>query len=205
MRTQKNNQPITRSKAKKPFQPKDYVKDIPGSAHWQLRDNQKTRALSPQRLALVKEAIRVHNERADHKPLPFVPPIYKIKANLLKHRKKAIIKIVHDLYRVAKSRWAGGKTFIQVEIGESPKAGGYSTTEWSNNGKWSGNNAHLTVAIQLTWLSQIASVPGLATAGGKLTTHAVQHKPDLWMASWVEQGRGFDLKAVSGYHRLRQG
>lgn len=115
-------------------------------------------------------------------------------------RLAAIIPLVPGrLYRQAQSSWAGGKTSWCFVLSGTPKAWGNSDRVWSNNGKWSGNNARLGIHLSYFWLRDVASVPGLRDAGGMLTTHAKLISSNCWQASWVRQGRGFDLIAESGF------
>lgn len=112
----------------------------------------------------------------------------------------ALVKpVVKRLYRRVQSGWAGGNTVISVKIQAEPYAAGDSRRVWSDNGKWSGNDAYLTVAVMYNYRRAIAAVPGLMDAGGMLTTHATRMAEDCWQAAWVKQGRGFDLNAETGY------
>lgn len=130
------------------------------------------------------------------------PAAKPILARLWAHRESVIRRVryhVEQLYRQAQSSWAGGETFATIAYGNTPAASGESRRVWSKNGKWSGNNAHLSLIIQPSWDKIVEPVFGLATAGGMLTTHAQQIAQDCWVASWVVQGRGFDLKVESGF------
>jgi hypothetical protein len=110
-----------------------------------------------------------------------------------------VAPVVKRLYRGSQSRWAGGATNIHIKIQYEPLAYGDSIRRWSSNGKWSGNDAKLTVAVMPAYRFHVANVPGLIDAGGMLTTHAEKIADDCWSASWIVQGRGFDLNTESGY------
>jgi hypothetical protein len=113
---------------------------------------------------------------------------------------EALVKpAVKKLYRQAQSGWAGGNTIVTVKIDSTPDVSGYSQRVWSENGKWSGNDAYITVAVMANFKRSIGNVTGLITAGGMLTTHATKIAEDCWMATWAVQGRGFDLNTVSGF------
>jgi hypothetical protein len=167
-----------------------------------IRDNRETRKLTAGQRAMVIMAIARHESRAAAKNVA-TPAINQRVENYKKEVKRQlneqIISIVVDLYRTASSRWAGGKTYIRVKRSPNPGASGSSKRVWSDNGKWSGNNAHLEINVAPNWLRSVLPIPGLARAGGMLTTHASEIAPGVWQASWVQQARGFDLKAVSGY------
>jgi hypothetical protein len=111
---------------------------------------------------------------------------------------KAEIYHVGLPFRRATSGWAGGETFLNVKVG-APFASGESRKVWSRNGKWSGSNAHMSISVSPFWMQRVLQVPGLALAGGMLTTHAKLIEENLWEASWVKQGRGFDINSESGY------
>lgn len=108
-----------------------------------------------------------------------------------------IIKAISEghTYRVANSRWAGGKHSITVEFADQLgiSARGESVREWSSNGKWSGNNS-----VHRYKLSR--SVPTeLLVVGGLVTLDAQPVGPREYRAAWAEQGRGFDLNIVHGF------
>jgi hypothetical protein len=192
---------------KKPFFPLDHIKNWSYNDTWRMREGDKTRSLSEGKKAIVTEAIARHNERLGNRPIVSgrEKGITRLQEKLQEKRYQAVAQILMKRYRVSSSRWAGGKNEIKVLVGETPAARGYSTKAWSANEKWSGTNGHLSVTIQVTWLTEIASVPGLADAEGLLTTHAHQVAPDLWQAHWINQGRGFELKVASGYILLVDG
>lgn len=111
---------------------------------------------------------------------------------------------VKKLFRQASSSWAGGDTHIKITIGNVPSAHGEAKRVRSANGKWSGNNAYLHITVSGNWRRDTLSVDGLVDAGGMLTTHAKRLRDGTWQASWVRQGKGFDLIAESGVILLCQ-
>lgn len=108
---------------------------------------------------------------------------------------KYLIKEGHT-YRVANSRWAGGKHSIEVEFAGSPQdisARGDSVREWSSNGKWSGNNSVHRYKITRRVPTELLVV------GGLVTLDAEPVGPREYRAAWAEQGRGFDLNIIRGF------
>jgi hypothetical protein len=152
--------------------------------------------LTPAQKLEVKQAVERHWQRKSNRnqlsPIKEPP-----KSRLRSEVTKVIRPKVKELYNTAKGTWAGGETFLWVHISKEPFASGKSIEV--HYGRYSGRNAHLEINVQPAWRKYIGSVPELATAGGMLTTHAVQVKPDCWQASWVCQGRGFKLYVQSGY------
>lgn len=112
---------------------------------------------------------------------------------------KAVEQILLANYKMAAGTWAGGGNSFAVTINDTPSASGTSSRAWSSNGKWTGLDAAFAVHVQRYWLSRINTVTGLADAGGMLTTHAEAVASDAWKATWVKQGRGFELKTESGF------
>ena len=106
--------------------------------------------------------------------------------------------LIAQCYRQSRSSWVGGKRHIGVEYSDAPSASGYSEKVWHEKKVRSGTNSFLTVAFSPTWAMDVAD-QGIAVVDGMLTTHAVEVEPGAYRASWVEQGAGFSLRAVSGY------
>lgn len=107
-------------------------------------------------------------------------------------------------YRRSHSSWAGGRHFINVLIGMEPKAEGYSTREWSDNGKWSGTNS--TISITTTWRT-LACFPNLTIP----ETHyiVIDVKPsdvgNVFEVTVLEQGRGFDVNPMVKWYVIGKG
>lgn len=98
-------------------------------------------------------------------------------------------------YKKSESRWAGGDHHVSIAIGR-PDATGWSTREWSGNGKWSGTDSHARLTVSR---SALVLFPSLMTPDGLALVDAEQVSPREYRITWVEQGRGFDLKTVSGW------
>lgn len=98
-------------------------------------------------------------------------------------------------YRRSESSWAGGDHSVDVEIGK-PWAWGGSTRAWSRNGKWSGTNSFAKLTVSPT---AIILFPTLTTPDGLAVIDAERIGNRIYRITWLEQGRGFDLKAVSGW------
>lgn len=108
---------------------------------------------------------------------------------------KNIIK--KNSYRVSTSHWAGGNHTTNIKIG-LPAASGLSETAWSGNGKWSGKNSIHNITVKNNWLRNVYKNK-IAVIAGLITVDAKKLKNRVFAATWIEQGRGFDLKLVSGY------
>lgn len=110
-----------------------------------------------------------------------------------------ILQILQENYRIAHSKWAGGYTEIDLKFDSKPSADSRAVKVWSDNGKWSGTDVTFHLNIQPHWRRDILRVPGFADAGGLITTHATLVEENLWQASWVRQGRGYDVSIESGF------
>jgi len=108
-------------------------------------------------------------------------------------------------YRRSQSSWAGGEHTVNVRIASKTICGyaqpvgasGDSSRAWSANGKWSGNNSVHTLTVKRTWVD----LPEAArVVAGMLTLDlGAEIEPNIYLAAWVEQGRGFTLNTVHGY------
>lgn len=172
---------------------------------WEMRDDAATRKLTEAQLAEVSVAITKHNTRRLNRPVPTTRTTADIRAANLYRINETVGAIARRLYRTASGRWAGGQTTIKIKIDMQPAAWGESSRAWSSNGKWAGLNAYLSINVQPAWTKYVQN-EGLAEAAGLLTTHAKRIDANTWAASWVEQGRGFDLNVKTGViHRSEDG
>lgn len=150
----------------------------------------------------VEAAVKRNQERAhrkfatEHTDKSIVP---QLEATRKKELKNYLYAYVVNHYRHSTSSWAGGMTDMKIHISHAPNACGSSKKVFSRNGKWSGSNTNLEITVQPAWRKYIGSLPGLAWAGGMLTTHAAAISNDCWQASWVVQKRGFNLGVKSGF------
>lgn len=106
-------------------------------------------------------------------------------------------------YRVAKGAWAGGEHSVKVVMarGVQTMPGAASDTQraWSSNGKWSGMNSSHTLTVRPTWCRDVEA-RGAAVVDGLLTLSiAAEIEPRIYLATWVEQGRGTGLNTTRGY------
>ncbi len=101
-------------------------------------------------------------------------------------------------YRMSRSRWAGGDHIVRVSVSTTqhtrPSIKGFSEKVWSANGKWSGTNSVLEVALSLRWWR--VARRGLATAldpdGRRVfVLDVVREDPLIVLAG--RQGRGFEV------------
>lgn len=99
-------------------------------------------------------------------------------------------------YRRSQSSWAGGEHSITVRLGEVPAAFGGSDKVWSHNGKWSGTESYATFTVTRRCL---LAMKGELLVANLLTVDCEFLAPREYKATWVEQGRGFGLKLVTGF------
>ena len=175
-----------------------------GSAH--LRNLLGVKRLSSEQANTVREAVAKRRERCFNRP--YTQQYWEAEFRDRQRRRifgiqeqieQTILKILQENYRIANSKWAGGDTEVEIKFNPTPRADSQSTKVWSRNGKWSGTNVEFHFNIQPHWRRDILGVPGLASAGGLLTTHATKIEENLWQASWVRQGRGYDVSIENGY------
>lgn len=167
-----------------------------------VRDRLGVSRLTPAQAAEVRAAVKKNNDRAVRHLRSVVssqPPAVRLRERIRLDVEKRVKRLVLDLYRTSESKWAGGENDVRVTIGREPLASGRSSRAWSRNGKWSGTNAYFSVQVMPGWKKEVWSVPDLPAAGGMLTTHAERISEDCWRASWVRQGRGFELNVESGF------
>ena len=181
---------------------KNLLRYAKGGTELVLAENQTVRKLKPTQRDLVLRAIRRHNSRLTYKRfLATRKP--SLRERLQKRTDQTTFVHVRatfmDHYRMANGRWAGGENYINVIRDPNPYAEGYSIKAYSSNGRWSGLDAQFTIHIDPDWRESAWDVPGLANAGGMLTTHAVKIQDNLWMASWIKQSIGFQIKAERGF------
>ena len=155
--------------------------------------------LSPAQAQYVRDAVARHNARSFRISPQSSSIVPRLKLRILSQARAVIKPILEGFYRLPSGTWAGGDVELNLIISPQPHAYSRSRKAWSRNGKWSGNNVYFDINIQASWRKYVYAVPGLAIAGGMLTTHARQVEPNLWQASWIRQARGFDLRAESGY------
>jgi len=99
-------------------------------------------------------------------------------------------------YRRATSSWAGGEHNIEVTLGPEPEAACESTRVWSSNGKWSGTNSDATLCITPRCYEALGNG---VVVGGLVTLDCEEVAPREYRATWAEQAKGFQLKAVAGW------
>jgi hypothetical protein len=167
-----------------------------------LAENQAVRKLKSAQRDLVLRAIKRHNARLTHRHFLATrkPSLYERFREYLNQRVFVHVRTAFmDHYRMAKGRWAGGENYINVIRDPKPYAEGYSIRAYSSNGKWSGLDAHFTIHVAPDWRESVQAVPGLVDAGSMLTTHVVKIQDNLWMASWIKQSIGFQIKTENGF------
>lgn len=99
-------------------------------------------------------------------------------------------------YRRAEGRWAGGEHFVDVSIGDHPRAECRTERVWSSNGKWSGNNSRAKIVVTH---GAIEAFGDNLVICGLVTLDAEQVGPREYRATWARQGRGVGLVVESGW------
>lgn len=122
---------------------------------------------------------------------------------LARRRQRACYEILAPLmarhYRQATSSWAGGENTLAVDPERSfgPEVRSHSYRVWSANGKWSGTNLDLAIAIN--YRAFLAIPDALRVVGGMVTLSAQLSEPGIYRATWVVQGRGLSIATKSGF------
>lgn len=178
------------------FNPMPYVKTNKSEPwYWEMRDNAETRKLSQGDYQLAKNACYAHNARHFGKS-----PVIKTSADMRRVNLDVVRNFLTDTiltyYRVPSGKWAGGKAKIIITAG-LPHASSITQRVRSDNNKWTGNNVVLYVNVMPSWRTHVLA-EGIGLVDGLLTTHAVKIGENLWQASWLVQGRGFELNIKNG-------
>lgn len=118
---------------------------------------------------------------------------------LRKNIERAVLTSACGLYRIAK---AGDHTAC-VTLGDRPSASGDSSKgeRYSSRCTFRKTNSHHSYVVRETWEQDVYD-RDLEVVDGMLTLDAepIQgHGPELYRATWVEQGRGMSLVTVRGY------
>jgi len=114
------------------------------------------------------------------------------------HKKAKRRRLIAQNYRQTESHWVGGERTIEIRYSEVPYAEGITEKVWHEKKVRSGTNSTLIVAFSPSWHTDVFT-KGLSVVSGMVTTHATEIEHGVFRASWVEQGRGFSLHAVSGF------
>jgi hypothetical protein len=161
-------------------------------------------------IAQVKDAVARHAARQGRRVANdrLSDVMGRLRARQLREVNAAVAPLMAGLFRAAATAWAGGTTRDRVTISAEARAAGVTGRVWSKNGKWSGTDLDRCVNVMPGWRAKVLG-RGLAVLDGLLTTHAapaVRYLDgiEVYRASWVRQGRGYDLVAESGliaFHR----
>jgi hypothetical protein len=119
-------------------------------------------------------------------------------------------------YKRSGSSWAGGDHDVAIVINENLSdevwCKGGSEQVWSSNGKWSGSNSYNKFAVHANWYDLVYK-RGLDVVDSMLTLQVekkkkhslpetelfgIPQKVEVFSASWVAQGRGFELVKHQG-------
>lgn len=109
-------------------------------------------------------------------------------------------------YRVSQSSWAGGDHTVYLSVlpgrhkGLVGKCSGESATQWSRNGKWSGNDSVHRFTLRSTWLTRVPV--DLRAVCGRLILDLGKEQAveggSIRPALWAHQSRGFSLEPRRG-------
>lgn len=120
----------------------------------------------------------------------------------------ASVSLDGDAWPLKKSQssWAGGEHTTTIHVGDTPTCKGWSDRVWSSNGKWSGNDSHVSLSVTIRALQYF---PSLLTPDGSVVLDADEVEPRVFRLVWVEQARGFDVKPregwlIKGYHSTKK-
>lgn len=98
--------------------------------------------------------------------------------------------------RTSHSSWAGGCNDFTVKYKRDttvPAIIAEPVRRWSSNGKWSGNDMRVSLAVPSHyWTTKV--IGGLLTIAPRTRFLDREYK-----AYWVEQGRGFSVKLIKGF------
>ncbi len=131
-------------------------------------------------------------------------PTGSLSERLSNLRKKAVMKVAKACLR----HGAAGGHSMTVTLTTEPGKFGYEvvmSTNWDTYGGrfkgWRASEDHHRVTVPFDWRTRVLK-RGLASAGGLLTLTAqqlVSHGDiELFHATWVEQGRGFQVNVRQG-------
>ena len=101
-------------------------------------------------------------------------------------------------YRSAHSAWVIISNDLILKLANTPSVKTKISTQWSKNGKWRANSSDFEIAISPNWKKEVLE-KGIACIDGLMTTHAKETGKGIFEASWIEQGRGFELRVMNGF------
>ena len=138
------------------------------------------------------------------KPIPRTGQHSTLNQRLFDWRSNAVQAAARDCLR----HGAAGGHSMCVALTNEPRAIGYSVRMGSNRSTyggsfkgWEASEDHHTVTVPIDWRSRVMK-RGLATLGGMLTLTAQQLMShgdiELFEGTWVEQGRGYQVKLRQG-------
>lgn len=102
-------------------------------------------------------------------------------------------ELIKNNYRQYEGRWAGGNNYYTIRIQAPYGVRVNSFTEWSSNGKWNGLSGHFYLDVANPRSNQKLIVDGL------VNIRSVEIEKNIFSATWLEQGRGCNLKSIKGY------
>ncbi len=98
--------------------------------------------------------------------------------------------------RQSESHWAGGDHRVTLSKGKKPNCEGWSERVWSKNGKWSGNNSHVSLtATRAAFLS----FPTLTASDGAIILDCEDMGNREMRIVYAKQSRGFDIVPAGGW------
>jgi len=115
-------------------------------------------------------------------------------------------------YRTCEGAGASSNTF-DLRRGATPRATSRSTKAWGkglpSSYRYPVSSSHVEVTVSMTWIADVfrrglASVDGLTTLAAELELHREYPDCEFYRATWVEQGRGVEVRVEHGFI-VRQG
>ena len=154
--------------------------------------------LAPNEAAEVRAAVERHKQRQAAREIhdPLAQPERYAKRYRQKMR-DTISAIFWRHYRTPYSRWVDADWELHLSFG-SPSAHTSTHEVWHAKRPWRATGADFYVTVPYSWRRDVLEA-GLAEAGGLLTLAATPVAPDAWQAVWVAQGKGYNIRTVSGY------
>lgn len=105
--------------------------------------------------------------------------------------------LIRAHYRQAAGKWAGGGNSYLILPG-SPSASSATKRVRSKHGNWSGTDCDFLIRVQADWSRQVEH-RRLAVLDGLVTISANKCGDNVYLASWIRQGRGLAIYAEHGW------
>ena len=147
----------------------------------------------PEILEKIKEAKEViKKKRAKRFNLSRKPQVSTLQDRLNKIRLDRLRSILDDTYRIQ------SRSRVYIVYMQNDKTVKMSKSPTFNRYGRAGNIVSITIFLSPDWHKDVEQA-GLALIDNLFTMSAEKLEDNLYKASWLEQGRGYDIKLISGY------